>query len=181
MSLTARQQLLYWSVGLVGLLVLMYLLADTLFPFIVSGAIAYLLDPVADRLERLLRSRIAATAILLLLIFLAIIGVILIVTPILVYQFTALSDAIPSSLSSCVHSSRVAFPRCLNQAFSKHRSFGCWGIFAESKWVTDGRRIRICARRSGSGDFCSGCSCGHLLPVAGLGQDGREARQLFAA
>ena len=55
--MTARQQLRYWLVGLVVLLLSLYLLRSILLPFVAGIAVAYFLDPVADRLEKWRLSR----------------------------------------------------------------------------------------------------------------------------
>ncbi len=49
---------------LLALAVLLFSLSDILLPFVAGFAIAYLLDPVADRLEALGLNRIASTAVI---------------------------------------------------------------------------------------------------------------------
>ena len=41
------------------IIVLLWQLGDVILPFVLGGAIAYCLDPIADRLERLGLSRVA--------------------------------------------------------------------------------------------------------------------------
>jgi predicted PurR-regulated permease PerM len=53
MALPVRQQLIYWGAASVALLVVLWAMGDVILPFIVGGAMAYFLDPVADRLERM--------------------------------------------------------------------------------------------------------------------------------
>ncbi len=62
MALPAREQVKYWGLVTVVLGAALWFLGDVLLPFIVGGAIAYMLDPVADRLERMGASRVLATA-----------------------------------------------------------------------------------------------------------------------
>ena len=52
MALPVSLQLRYWGVAAVALGLVLWFLGDTLLPFILGGAIAYLLDPIADRMER---------------------------------------------------------------------------------------------------------------------------------
>ncbi len=52
MALPIKDQLRYWGIAAVVFLVLFWALGNVLLPFLVGGAIAYFLDPVADRLER---------------------------------------------------------------------------------------------------------------------------------
>ena len=67
-----------------------------LLPFIVGGAIAYFLDPIADRLERPGLSRVAATTVISLVALLAVvILLVLAVIPTLVKQMTALVNRRP--------------------------------------------------------------------------------------
>ena len=60
MPVPARKQALYWSIAAAVLLLLLWQLGDVLLPFVLGGAVAYFLDPVADRLERLGLSRVWA-------------------------------------------------------------------------------------------------------------------------
>ena len=53
MALPVSLQLRYWGVAAVVLGLVLWLLDDTLLPFILGGAIAYLLDPIADRMRAL--------------------------------------------------------------------------------------------------------------------------------
>ena len=63
MALPARDQLKYWGIAAVVFSVTLWFLGDVLLPFVLGGAIAYFLDPVADRLEKMGFSRVMATAI----------------------------------------------------------------------------------------------------------------------
>ncbi|MEO2006900.1 MAG: AI-2E family transporter, partial [Candidatus Poribacteria bacterium] len=51
MALPARQQVTYWSVAALVLILSLWWLGNVILPFIMGGAIAYFLDPLADRLE----------------------------------------------------------------------------------------------------------------------------------
>ncbi len=69
-----RRQLQFWGIGFALFTLFCGCSAATLLPFIAGAAIAYLLDPLADRLERLGLSRMATTAVITLtaiLIFVA--------------------------------------------------------------------------------------------------------------
>jgi predicted PurR-regulated permease PerM len=65
-------------------------------PFLVAGAIAYFLDPVADRLERLGLGRATATAIITLAAAMTFILLVLAVIPLLMEQLAALINATPA-------------------------------------------------------------------------------------
>jgi predicted PurR-regulated permease PerM len=96
MALPVRQQLLTWGIATGVFLVLLWLLGNVLLPFLVGGAIAYFLDPVADRLERLGLSRVAATATISLAALLIAVLLVLAVIPTLVQQLTGLINAAPA-------------------------------------------------------------------------------------
>ena len=70
MAVTARKQAMFWGIGFLLLALTLWALGSTLVPFMLGAAIAYLLDPLADRLERLGLGRVAATAIIALLVVL---------------------------------------------------------------------------------------------------------------
>ena len=93
--MTVREQVQYWSIGSVVIIVVLWLLADALLPFVLGAAIAYLTDPLADWLEAHGLSRVMATA----LITVASIGVVivsfLLVLPLLIDQIRQLVAAAP--------------------------------------------------------------------------------------
>jgi predicted PurR-regulated permease PerM len=95
MALPIRDQLRYWGIAAVVFLFLFWALGNVLLPFLVGGAIAYFLDPVADRMERAGLSRVAATTVISVVALLLVILLVLAVIPTLVNQLTALIDAAP--------------------------------------------------------------------------------------
>jgi predicted PurR-regulated permease PerM len=95
MALAAKDQIRYWGIAALVFLLLLWVLGDVLLPFIVGGAIAYFLDPVADRLERLGLSRAAATTVISLVALFLVILLVLAVIPTLVNQLRALVNAAP--------------------------------------------------------------------------------------
>ncbi len=95
MALPVRQQLLSWGLAAAVFLLLLYVLGDVLLPFLVGGAIAYFLDPVADRLQRAGLSRVGATVTISLAAVLIAVTLVLAVIPTLVDQLTGLINAAP--------------------------------------------------------------------------------------
>ncbi len=61
MALPAGEQVKYWGVAAAVFLVILWVLGDVMLPFVLGGAIAYFLDPVADWLQRLGLNRVMAT------------------------------------------------------------------------------------------------------------------------
>ncbi len=86
----------YWTIAAVLFFVALWYLGSVMLPFLVGGALAYFLDPLADRLERLGLSRVAATALITLTAFLLVVLLVLAVLPVLVNQLTALINAAPA-------------------------------------------------------------------------------------
>lgn len=95
MALPTSHQLRYWGIAAAVFFLAIWFLGDVLLPFIVGGAIAYFLDPVADRLERAGLNRAAATAVISLVALLLFVLLVLAVIPTLVDQLTALINAAP--------------------------------------------------------------------------------------
>ena len=95
MALPIAQQAKYWGIAGLVFLVLLYLMGNVLVPFLVGGAIAYFLDPVADRLQRAGLSRVMATTVIMLLMTLVMVMVVLAVIPTLIQQTTSLVNAAP--------------------------------------------------------------------------------------
>ncbi|WP_425049717.1 AI-2E family transporter [Psychromarinibacter sp. S121] len=95
MALPANQQLRIWGIAIAVFLVVMWLLGDVILPFVLGGAVAYLLDPIADWLERRGFSRIAATILISVCAVLVFAIVNLAVLPTLVRQANSLIDTFP--------------------------------------------------------------------------------------
>ena len=76
MALAPAQQLKYWGIAAVVLLLLLWVLGDVLLPFVLGGTIAYFLDPVADRLERWGLSRALAVAVITVAAILLFVGLV---------------------------------------------------------------------------------------------------------
>ncbi len=95
MALPIKDQFRYWGAATVLFLFTLWFLGDVLLPYIVAGAMAYFLDPIADRLERMGLSRVAATSVISLFALMLTILLVLAVIPTLVNQLTALVNAAP--------------------------------------------------------------------------------------
>ena len=95
MALPVRDQLKYWGVAAALLAVILWYLGDVLLPFVLGAAIAYFLDPVADRLEALGLSRGAATGMITVLGVLFFVVLALAVVPTLISQTLQLLNLAP--------------------------------------------------------------------------------------
>ena len=74
---------------------LIWLLAPVLMPFAVAAMLAYLGDPLVDRLERLGLNRAWAATIVFVVLLVAVIGVVLLLIPLVVRQVENLVDNLP--------------------------------------------------------------------------------------
>ncbi|PPD43291.1 MAG: AI-2E family transporter [Methylocystis sp.] len=99
-GLSLERQLVLWGLTLLLLAGVLYLLSPVLAPFVAGTALGYLLDPVADRLQRLGASRLGA-ALLLLSIFVAfVITALVVLLPILSHQLAGFLTALPGYLQT---------------------------------------------------------------------------------
>ena len=91
------QTALWIGVGL-GLLVLLYALSPILTPFLLAAVLAYVCNPVADRLERLGLPRIAAVVVVLLALGALGGGLLLIVLPLVQEEAALIAARAPQAL-----------------------------------------------------------------------------------
>ncbi len=96
MALPIRDQLKYWGIAAAVFMVALWFLGNVLVPFLMGAAIAYFLDPLADRLERLGLSRGMATAVITFVALMIFVLMALLVIPTLVNQAVSLVDTAPN-------------------------------------------------------------------------------------
>jgi predicted PurR-regulated permease PerM len=90
-----QRQVIFWSGVLVAFIVALWLLSDILLPFAAGAAIAYLLNPLIDRIERLGVHRLAAALLIIILVVTGFVLLVLLVAPILGAQLSSFIDNIP--------------------------------------------------------------------------------------
>jgi len=94
--MTIQRQFAIWAL-VIGVFVLsLWLLKSILLPFVAGMAIAYLLDPLADRLERFGLSRMLATALITVTFLALTVVAIILLLPILYNQSMALLEIMPN-------------------------------------------------------------------------------------
>ncbi|MEG3620173.1 AI-2E family transporter [Magnetovibrio sp. PR-2] len=98
--MSREKQMWFWVGGLAVFLGLVYLLSSVLTPFIAGLAVAYFLDPLADKLEAALKSRSAATALILLVFFVVVGAVGVALFPLLQAQVAGLVARIPDGVQA---------------------------------------------------------------------------------
>jgi predicted PurR-regulated permease PerM len=85
----------FWLGGIAILFLLLWLLSGVLLPFVAGIALAYLLDPIADRLERLGLSRTLATCLILASFAAVVVIALLLIYPVLARQIAGLVRRLP--------------------------------------------------------------------------------------
>lgn len=98
--MSQERRLILWLLVLATLAAFIYILRGALFPFVAGMAVAYLLDPVADRLERLGIARWLASLLIVFIFILAVAAVLLVLVPILIDQVTDLITRTPGYVES---------------------------------------------------------------------------------
>jgi predicted PurR-regulated permease PerM len=94
-GMTLQRQVAFWLAALAVVIVVFWLLNEILLPFIAGLAIAYLLTPLADRLERLGVNRLVAALAIITVAVLAFVYLVLLVAPILGGQLASFFERIP--------------------------------------------------------------------------------------
>ena len=115
MALPVKDQIRYWGIATAAFLVILWFLGDVILPFVLGGAIAYFLDPVADRLERLGASRAVATTVITLSAVLVFVLMALLVVPLLVQQAVSLFETAPKLFQDLQAFLTVKFPSIVDQ------------------------------------------------------------------
>ncbi len=93
--MTVPQRVGFWVAGVLFAALSLFLLRDILLPFVAGLALAYLLDPIADRFERLGLGRLGATLLILALFVLIFVLVLVLVVPFMMHQLQAFIDRLP--------------------------------------------------------------------------------------
>jgi predicted PurR-regulated permease PerM len=91
-----ERNIVFWLAALVVFIGLLWLLIPILLPFVLGMAIAYLLDPLNRRLTKRGMSRLLASFVILASFVLVFALLLLLITPPLVKQFSALVDNAPA-------------------------------------------------------------------------------------
>lgn len=94
--MTLQRQVLFWGASLLVFIALVWLLHQVLLPFVAGMALAYLLDPLANRIERLGVNRLLATFIMIVVFALVLVLLAILIVPLLAAQATAFIENIPA-------------------------------------------------------------------------------------
>lgn len=133
MALPIKDQAKYWGIAITVIIVLLWQLGDVILPFVLGGAIAYCLDPIADRLERLGLSRVAAVAVITLVATLAFILLFLLVIPTLIQQTAQLIETAPDVFNRLQNALTTRFPELMDETSTIRQQLIAIGETIQSK------------------------------------------------
>lgn len=133
MALPVKDQLKYWGLAAAIFLLALWWLGDVILPFVLGGAVAYFLDPVADRLEAMGASRALATGIITLVALLIFVVLLLLVVPTLINQAIDLFNIAPKVFQDFQAFLTQRFPELLDQDSTLRQSLTSLGETIQSK------------------------------------------------
>lgn len=93
--MTLQRQVVFWVAALVVFIALVWLLHGVLLPFVAGMALAYLLDPLANRIESLGVNRVMATFVMILGLVVVIIVLTILLVPVIANQAGTMIDSLP--------------------------------------------------------------------------------------
>jgi len=94
-----QNQIKTWLLLLAVFIVSLWVFRGILLPFVVGMALAYLLDPVADQLEKWKFSRVWATTVILSLAIIIFVGAFFLIVPLVVQQAVGLAQRLPGYIN----------------------------------------------------------------------------------
>lgn len=115
MLVLIRRNVIWVTSGTLIVVLLLWHLGGVLVPFLLGAAIAYFLDPVADRLQRAGLSRGLATAVIAVLAFLVLLLAALWLVPTLMAQLTQVANALPGTVRAGIAWLTEHFPQLMEQ------------------------------------------------------------------
>ncbi len=133
MPLPVQTQAKYWTIVIALLALALWYLGDVILPFVLGGAIAYFLDPVADRLEAMGLTRVMATVVISLFAVLVFAIGILLVVPTLVSQALALVEVAPKLFTQLHDFITTRFPTLLEENGTLAQSLKSLGQTIQSR------------------------------------------------
>jgi predicted PurR-regulated permease PerM len=112
-----RRQIRFWLISAIILAVFLYVFSGILLPFVAGMVLAYFLDPVADRLQRLGLSRLMATIVILFAFIVVLVLAFVILVPVLASQMADFASKLPEYLTRLQTLLTSFDPRWLEEKF----------------------------------------------------------------
>jgi len=116
-SAAFRRQIIFWLAAALILTLFLYMFSDILLPFVAGMVLAYFLDPVADRLQRLGLSRVMATVVILITFVVVLVLAFVILVPVLATQMSEFAGKLPEYLTRLQALITSFDPQWLEQRF----------------------------------------------------------------
>lgn len=113
MRFAGSKQAIWWGAGALILALVLWVLGGAIMPFLLGMAIAYFLDPVADRLERAGLSRVLAVTLITAVVILALATALVWLVPLLIRQGTQLVETAPAMIDRLQELVQRRFPHLL--------------------------------------------------------------------
>jgi len=133
MGLPVQDQMKYWGIAAAVFLVALWYLGNVMLPFVIGGAVAYCLDPIADWLEDRGLSRAAATVLITLMAIILFIIAALLVIPLLVEQSIALARAAPDLFQQLRAFLTTQFPQLMDTESTLSKSLAQLGTLIQER------------------------------------------------
>lgn len=98
--MTLQKQVLIWVASLAVAVLVLWLLSPILLPFLAGFVLAYFLDPVADRLQRLGLSRLTSALLIVVVALVVLVAALVIFVPMLADQVGRFAGELPALIQS---------------------------------------------------------------------------------
>src|SRR5256714_7889878 len=99
MGMMPTRQIMFWALAIVAFGLILWLLREILLPFVAGMAIAYLLDAIANRIERLGVHRLFAALLIVAVFALLLVLLGILIIPVLANQLSALIAKMPDYIA----------------------------------------------------------------------------------
>lgn len=133
MALPIKEQATYWGIATVALFAVLWVLGDVILPFVLGGAIAYLLDPAADRLEALGLSRGLSVGLITIVALLFFVILVWQVLPLLIQQTQSLFATAPELFARLQAFVESRFPSFISKGGIAEEQLAAVGEFIQSR------------------------------------------------
>lgn len=135
-----RNQIYFWFLVFLATMSFVWLFSDILLPFIAGMAVAYFLDPVADRLEKMGASRALATSVILIMFILGLVLFAMLIVPLLGSQIATFLENLPElvgQLQALISSIDAPWLRSLIDTNSENANENLSALLKEAAgWVS---------------------------------------------
>lgn len=97
--MSLNRQVMIWAALLALFVIVLYVLSGVLLPFVAGLTIGYLLDPLAEKLERLGLNRLGAAIVILVLFLIVVLIALMLIVPVLAHQMTSFILNLPNNVA----------------------------------------------------------------------------------